>query len=342
MLWTLSLSHLSLCRAAARTFAGLAIRDEQAGRTEDGFRLRRALTHLGGQMRANASSLVVSRVGVEVAAPARLRPGGVDLLPVERNPDHNAGTRRRAAETEAYAAYLVRIGHGEEAPVARAEYDRGLLVEQVFDQREVERGEENLLLLSMQNQMRLAILWGAATFLAGNILLLTGLWRGAVLLVSWSARRDTNPARPRSAILLSLSGALAVVVLAGFAAFWGSGVTALLDDLTCLLRPWEETHWSLLGVPGNAGLSAVLVSAIPLSVMLFFVGGGLRRRALVPIAIVGGVSRCLPLIVALSVVWGLLVGVIAVREGQAGDAFATMTHHEGRYLATFNRREYRD
>jgi len=107
--------HYAQLRAAARFVAYKAAQAEKAGRTQEGFALRRAMMRCGSQMRVQSHSLIGSLVGAAIV-PVSMRGagpryGGMTLSAWKALSDEQRQRRRE----EAYCAYVTRIEHAEEA-----------------------------------------------------------------------------------------------------------------------------------------------------------------------------------------------------------------------------------
>ena len=290
-------SSLYALRGVARTATGLAAQDELAGWREDGFLLRRALTHIGGQMRAKSSTHTGSLVGVSLAAIARKRPGGAALPPDEGRSGGREGSDRRAAlATETYAAYLTQIGHPEEAAVTRAEYDRGLLCKEA-SHRGLERGA-----LSPYSVLSLSVGWAGVTVLASNILCLLVLGGAAAMLIRTRRIGQEEGLPP----LVSLGLVLLLVSGGGVITYYGW---------------WEGAAW------------ACLYAAVPLFLISIIAW---RSKQPMSVALVRGFRRlALPVATGLTLMYVVVVAGVAVGEAKASVAFDQISRNEGKYLANY-------
>ena len=217
--------HYALLRGTARVFTGLAVEDELAGRAEEGFALRQALTHTGGQMRAKSSVAIGSLVGIAIGSIARTRPGGVPVPPKEKDQDNEGSERRAALAAEAYANYLQKIGHPREATVVRAEYDRGLVAKRAIHEG-IDHGPA-----ATTNLVWLGGAWGAGVLLTSNLLwwLLLGVLAVVLARTGPVKRRERLPSPMRWAAVLTaatlvLCGVMGSIVweaVAGMAAIGG-------------------------------------------------------------------------------------------------------------------------
>ena len=115
--------HYQSLRDVALLVTARAVRQEQAGRPEEGLALRRSLARCGDLMRAESKSYIGTLVGIAVTTNSQLRPGGAaPILPApgtSSSPDINA--RLLQDRLDAYCNYVTRLGHPEAAREAQAQ-----------------------------------------------------------------------------------------------------------------------------------------------------------------------------------------------------------------------------
>jgi hypothetical protein len=102
-----------------------AVQQEQAGDTEEGFRIRQALARWMGILRVG-EKVGTARMAMRTVC---LRPGGAPFQ--ERKPEHDY----HAENKDAYLAYLKRIGHPEEAAFIESEFAVQQRIYEIWDQQ---------------------------------------------------------------------------------------------------------------------------------------------------------------------------------------------------------------
>lgn len=226
--------HYQLLRAVARLVTVKAVREEQAGRGEQGLALRRSVARCGDLMRAESHSYIGILVGIAISAVSRNRPGGAAPISLGPGAPASAEIYDRLAQKrlDAYCEYVTRLGHPDAAREARAQ-------ESAAEQVRHPAFDTFAFGTRLNSLTRLAVSLAAGWVLAANLLLLLLL-----VLAAWGLSRlpricDRRPLPAGAAVgvwavlFLSLVGVLGKLGArdAGQEDVWGTVFTLAILGL---------------------------------------------------------------------------------------------------------------
>jgi len=250
--------HLAGMREAARVATYKAILAEQAGRTDEGLAIRRALTRVGALMRVQSTSVIGSLVGMACRTTAMARPGGAPPSQGSKR----AGDEASRWRCETYIAYLHHVGAHDEAEWVR---------------------REDALSVAVRNIVRTGVAqeaWARSVIRTGRLgtasaaMLTSTAW---LLLLAMVSALASRAARIREGLPMTSAGrwgaglgtaltAVAVAVSvdaswAGRAAAWGVALLALLVMLRAKLK-LAAAGGFLAGMLGGGMLASAVVLAV--------------------------------------------------------------------------------
>lgn len=218
--------HYTDLRGVARVAIAKAVQSEQAGQTERGLAIRRAIMHSGGLMRAQSQTYIGSLVGIAIAAIATARPGGAPM-PGNGSGERLSGEERARLRLQAFEDYARRAGHPEDARQAQRETEAGQEVRAVW------RTAEKSSAFGLPQITRLAAWWIGGLLTLANafwLLLLGGL---AAWLARLPAMRDGLPLSP--AAHGGVAAALLLAALIALSQFGDTGAGPAVASLGSLL-----------------------------------------------------------------------------------------------------------
>ena len=320
-------AYLAVSKAAAY---------EQSGDPNSGLAVRQSLTHLGGLMRVQSTTLVGTERGIRIAEIAAINPGGKSQTQPDKDPpiDTNA-----AARNEAYCRYLAESNQSAEARQAQAEYAAEQRVRHMLSLDVKDSGfgpvpNPVIERSAFGHPLRQLILWWAADLsVLSNILWILVLGLIASLLARVRRLGKVEPLSVRlrfGAFFLFCIGAAAI----WFAAGWQSNT---LEDIRAALLALNG-YSSATFFTGSEGVVAVLslfgYLAVPILTLLVLTISTLVRRVPLASGLVHGVrSTAVPIACLLMLLYcGLVLGT-SKQEKSVGRGLNQMQQNQGRYFA---------
>ena len=320
-------AYLAVSKAAAY---------EQSGDPNSGLAVRQSLTHLGGLMRVQSTTLVGTERGIRIAEIAAINPGGKSQTQPDKDPpiDTNA-----AARNEAYCRYLAESNQSAEARQAQAEYAAEQRVRHMLSLDVKDSGfgpvpNPVIERSAFGHPLRQLILWWAADLsVLSNILWILVLGLIASLLARVRRLGKVEPLSVRlrfGAFFLFCIGAAAI----WFAAGWQSNT---LEDIRAALLALNG-YSSATFFTGSEGVVAVLslfgYLAVPILTLVALTISSLVRRVPLASGLVHGVrSTAVPIACLLMLLYcGLVLGT-SKQEKSVGRGLNQMQQNQGRYFA---------
>jgi len=320
-------AYLAVSKAAAY---------EQSGDPNSGLAVRQSLTHLGGLMRVQSTTLVGTERGIRIAEIAAINPGGKS--PTKPDKDLPIDTEA-AAQNEAYCCYLIQSGQPVEARKAQAEYAVGQRVRHILEM-DVDRSGFNISPNPVIERsafglplLDLVIWWAADLSLLSNLfwILVLGLIASQLARSRRLGKAEPLPARLQfGAFFLFCMGAAAI----GFAACWQSNT---LEDIRAALIALNG-YYSDSFFTWSEGIVVILALfgflAAPLLTLLVLTISTLVRRVPLAFGLVHGIrNAAVPIACLLMLLYcGLVMGT-SRQEKIVGEGLEQMQQNQGRYFA---------
>ncbi len=325
MLSVLFSQHRNM-QVSAGVATALAVQEELAGRRERGLTIRRDVMQLGALVRTQSRSLYGSMTGAGMAWEALRRPGGAPAVIV--GPGEEREQTAREASVAAYCHYLVRIGHGDEAPRVRG-------------------------MMAANDEVRqLARANGDDEAMQGLFLPVAGWWMGCLLLLSnalwmlllggWAALagRGRRLREGRKLTWLGWLTAPFALALLGLAVYGqglgGQGIGVFVYGTAFpvhMCMGWSPRPWAAEFALAT-GIWPVLCVLFPLASALVFSAVSLWSRVPLTVGLARGFrGMALPVTCFLVLLYGGAAIATARAEAHANAAMTAYTRHTGRYVA---------
>jgi len=338
------LPHFSGLRAAAQVAVYKAAVLEKHGQTEAGFMIRRDVSHLGALMRVQSRSIISSLVGGAISQIASIAPGGT--IPARsassKVGDESQLEARGREHLAAYAAYLRRIGHPEEAVYAERQYEAGRQV------REIDKAESPWV-LDFVGVPRLAAHW----FFCLAILAAVG-WTLLLGLAIWAWERSAprEGQKPdigrvnyrRIAVGLGVAAGLLVGAVLLFR--WLIWAFTTIDTSCRLLNHLLDAGDSFFWLPDALFLAwlrlLLAFGAFAVPLLIFLISGIIARRRPEGRTAARLYRPALSAAALFLLLYSGLVIVTVQAEAQARDSIQQLGQSEGRFLAAQLHRTWPD
>lgn len=323
-------------RHAAYLAVSKAVVYEKNGDPNSGLTIRQSLTHLGGLMRVQSTTLVGTEMGIQIAAIAAINPGGKSLTKPDKDPPIDTAA---AAQNEAYFRYLIQSGQPVEARKAQAEYAAGQRVRHILEldgdrsgfnispNPVIERSAFGRPLLD------LIVWWTADLSVLSNILwtLILGLMASLLARSRRLGKAGPLPVRLRlGTFFLFCIGAAAI----GFAAYWQSDTLEDIREALIALNGFTSNDFLTWPEEIVAMLSLFGFLAVPLLTLLILTISTLVRRVPLAFGLVRGTrNAAVPIACLLMLLYcGLVLGA-SKQEKIVGEGLEQMHQNQGRYFA---------
>jgi len=334
-----SIPHFDALKDVGTMTVYHAVQAERAGRTAEGYALRRALARCIGLMRAQSRSIQGARISAGMIQDLILRPGGIAV----QEDDVKASTEQRAeARLQIYYDYLKKLGHPEEIPWLQREVEAGKRAQAIQEQSV----SASLSPYGHQAQ-HLDTLWIGDFVLLTNALEAMALIVAGLLLIRLGAAQPPTTLRPRPRHAASFAIALLILFvtfsIVTFQTQWGPAFGSLRVKIAEFMSGSgelsNESRFSLL-LDSLTNADAVRVTLMTVSLIgpgLILLGLGLVARMRRELLVLTSVQRMAPVGAIAAFVLLLLYGGLALQtahaEKQLHSALDRVLVSEGRYDA---------
>jgi hypothetical protein len=326
------LPHYAQLRAACRVAVYKAMEAEQAGHSEDGLAIRRAVMQCGSLMRVQSHIMIGSLVGIALTKLALEQPGGTP--PIHLSDPHTDATQLQAKLT-AFDLYLHHIGHAEESRWTHAELNAGDLARRIARQG-VPRSA-----LGGAPLAWLWIWWVIDLLLLSNILWMLACGGVATWLANsrrFRARQEAHPDARRIAGWHRL-GLVALGGLAGVLCCWGyllqvRNVLPFTAIGSLFFSPSEGAPSSANGALQLVPKMAAFTAIVPVCAAIILTIMSRLYRVPLRLALVRGFRGiAVPVVCVLLLAYSVSILGTLRYEAIVNDGLTRTLQHEGKYFA---------